>query len=202
MEKNNFGGLLVAIDGPNGVGKTSLIECVVGILSERKYAVCSTKEPTQTRIGAFVREASETITHHSLACLVAADRYHHLSIEVIPHLQNGEIVIIDRYLMSSLALQRMDNVDLDFILDINSRILLPDIQVLVIADEKIIQDRLSKRPLLTRFEKGNRTAEELVLFKDSTHVLKAYGIDTLIVDNSGGLSIPANVILNRLLEAI
>jgi dTMP kinase len=202
MEKNMYGGLLVAIDGPNGAGKSSLIELVVAILSEKKYSVLSTKEPTKTILGLFVREIAETTQKYSLACLVAADRYQHLSNEIIPHLINGDIVIMDRYVLSSLALQRMDNVDLAFILDINSRIVLPDVQVLVIADEKIIQERLSTRPILTRFEKGNRTAEELSMFNEGTSVLYSFGVDTLIVDNGGDLTISADLIIKRIMEAL
>ena len=50
----------------------------------------------------------------ALACLVAGDRHHHLATEIRPpSCQAGAIVISDRYLPSSLVLQRMDGVDQD-----------------------------------------------------------------------------------------
>ncbi|MEU6071861.1 hypothetical protein ABZ864_47440 [Streptomyces sp. NPDC047082] len=44
----------------------------------------------------------------AMACLVAADRYHHLAQEIRPALQRGNVVLCDRYIASSLVLQVID----------------------------------------------------------------------------------------------
>ena len=48
----------------------------------------------------------------ALACLVAGDRHHHLATEIRPALAAGQLLRRDRYVPSSLVLQRMDGVDL------------------------------------------------------------------------------------------
>jgi dTMP kinase len=115
MKVNDYGGLFVAFDGPNGVGKSTLIQCVSSALAGNGFEVFATKEPTDSQLGHFVRKISEHLDGESLACLVAADRYHHLKEVVIPQLVAGKIVITDRYVLSSLILQCMDNVTTDFV---------------------------------------------------------------------------------------
>jgi thymidylate kinase-like protein len=48
---------------------------------------------------------------HALACLYAADRYHHVETEIRPRIEAGAIVITDRYIPSGLVIQRFDGVD-------------------------------------------------------------------------------------------
>lgn len=116
MIKNDYGGLFIAFDGPNGVGKSTLIEYVQAALSESGMNVWVTKEPTDTQLGKFTRQIAETLGGEGLTCLVSADRYQHLINEIIPKLEEKRIVLTDRYILSSLILQRMDNVDVNFVL--------------------------------------------------------------------------------------
>lgn len=62
-------GFFVAVDGPNGVGKSTLIESVKTRLEFRGYATYMTKEPTNTECGSFVRKFAESHSGISLACL-------------------------------------------------------------------------------------------------------------------------------------
>ena len=88
-----------------------------------------------------MREYAERFDGISVACLVAADRYQHLRDEIVPQLEKGKIVITDRYVLSSLILQRMDEVSEEFILALNNEIVQPDLQVAVFADRDVIQNR-------------------------------------------------------------
>lgn len=154
-EKNKTKGFFVAIDGPNGVGKTTLLEAIEKSIKNEKILVYKTKEPTNSVLGRFIREISEKITGDSLAYLVSADRYEHLKNEIIPELEKGKIVITDRYILSFLILQVMDGVKDNFIFNLNSKIIKPDLQLAIFADEKVIQERLEQREKLTRFERNN-----------------------------------------------
>ncbi len=98
-------GLFVVFDGPNGVGKTTLVNEVATQLRQQGYNVLATKEPTRSPLGQFVRNAEEKCRGKTLAYLVAADRQFHLEQEILPALDRGMIVLSDRYIPSSLVLQ-------------------------------------------------------------------------------------------------
>lgn len=200
MYKNSYGGLLVAIDGPNGVGKTTLIKNVEKYLLEQKEKICVTKEPSASRIGDFTRQVAEDIGGYSLACLVAADRYEHLKQEVIPKLNEGYIVIMDRYILSSLVLQRIDNVETTYILAINDKIVLPDLQFAIYADSAVIRKRLGDRDMLTRFEKGNKTEQEIFYLIEGSDELKKMGIPVIRIDNSQNLERNVILITKRIIQ--
>lgn len=180
-------GFLVAIDGPNGVGKSTLIESIKTRLEFRGHVIYTTKEPTNTECGSFVRKFAESHSGIGLACLVAADRYEHIENEILPELKKGKIVITDRYILSSLILQQMDGVSGDFLLDLNSEIIKPDLQVAVFADEDILQKRLSERNALTRFEKGNQSYNELFYMNKGIVELEKRNVDVLCINNNANL---------------
>ena len=191
MNKNLYSGKLIAVDDPNGAGKTTIIQELKKELEKRRIEACFTKEPTDNELGCFVREYAERFDGISVACLVAADRYQHLRDEIVPQLEKGKIVITDRYVLSSLILQRMDEVSEEFILALNNEIVQPDLQVAVFADRDVIQNRLKERSCLTRFEKGNKTNKELEYMEKGIQVLQEQGIDVfqLINDNNLGDSV-------------
>ena len=187
MIKHAYTGKFIAIDGPNGVGKSATIERLKYILETQGKSVYTTKEPTETNLGQFVRNYAESNVGIELACLVAADRYSHLKNEILPQLQKGKIVITDRYFLSSLILQRMDNVDLDYIFNINAEILYPDLQRALTADEETIKKRLSTRTTLTRFEVNDQTRNEIKFLEQAIQIIKNYDIPLLCINNNDNL---------------
>lgn len=187
MNKNLYSGKLIAIDGPNGTGKTTIINELKKELEKRGIDTCFTKEPTENELGCFVREYAEKCDGISVACLVAADRYQHLKDEIVPQLEKGKIVITDRYVLSSLILQRMDKVSERFILALNNEIIQPDLQIAVFADSDVIQNRLKERSCLTRFEKGDKTDIELEYMERGIQVLQEQGIDVFRLTNDNNL---------------
>ena len=138
-------GFLEAVDGPNGVGKSTLIQAIKTTMETMGFLIYTTREPTNTEFGNFVRKYAENHSGISLACLVAADRYEHIRNEIIPELNKGKAVITDRYVLSSLILQGIDDVRDSFILNLNSEIVKPDLQVAVFANEDILQKRLAEQ---------------------------------------------------------
>ena len=204
MKKNTTKGFFIAIDGPNGAGKTVLLEEIEKSMKKRikdkNIQFYKTKEPTNSVLGKFVRDISEVVTGNSLACLVSADRYEHLKNEIIPELKKGKIVITDRYILSSLILQVMDGVKESFILNLNSKIIKPDLQLAIFAEEKIIQNRLKQRDKLTRFEKNNQSKKEINNMEKGIEKLKKLNIEVLSINNNDDLEYNANKIVDYIIE--
>lgn len=193
---NNTVGFFVAIDGPNGVGKSTLIAGVKDKMETAGYTVYTTKEPTDTDLGGFIRKFAENHSGRSLACLVAADRYEHISSEIIPELKKGALVITDRYVLSSLILQGMDGVSDTFILSLNSDIIKPDLQLAVFANEEVLQKRLAERTVLTRFEKGNQSNQELSYMELGIVELEKLDVNVMRINNNDNLEINVEKIID------
>ena len=77
-------GRFIVIEGPNGVGKTTVAASLAEHLRRRGSAVHVTREPSGTALGELVRSAESHLSGRALALAVAADRYAHLEQEVIP----------------------------------------------------------------------------------------------------------------------
>jgi len=157
-------GMLITIDGPGGVGKSTTAELVAKVLDDRAIPVHTTTEPTHTALGQHIRAGTDTYRGMALACLVAGDRHHHLAAEILPALRAGKIVVCDRYLPSSLVLQVIDGLESDTVWRLNAGVYVPDVAVLLNADPAVIADRLHQRGAHSRFERqpgASRTESDL-----------------------------------------
>ena len=182
---NQQRGHFIALDGPGGVGKSTTLTALAQHLRERGHRVHTTTEPSTSPLGQFTRTHADHIHGHALACLVAADRYHHISTEIRPHRDAGDTVLCDRYLGSTLVVQRLDGVPEPFLLALNTDILLPDLAVLLTADPPTITQRLAARGAHHRFEHDPEApGREVELYARAERTLTGLGIRVLTVDTS------------------
>lgn len=199
MIPNHYCGKLIAIDGPNGAGKSTIINGLKSRLAELDISSYFTKEPTETEIGLFIRQFAESNSGLPLAYLVGADRYYHLEKEIIPKLQKGFWVFTDRYVLSSLILQCMDGVSSKQICQINDKVITPDLQIVVWADEKTLQARLKEREVLTRFEQGEKSCNELAMMQAGVDMLESMGVNCLHLYNDSNLNDNIECVVKRVL---
>ena len=178
-------GRFIVIDGPNGVGKTTVTASLAEHLRRRGSAVHITREPSGTALGELVRSAESYLSGRALALAVAADRYAHLEQEVIPALRAEEDVISDRYVKSSLVLQRLDGLSLAEIWSYNAHVLIPGISVYLEDDSAVINARLRRRPALSRLENEGSPARELDLYQDAYRFLERQGWPQVVIDCHG-----------------
>lgn len=181
-------GLFVTIDGPNGSGKTSLARAVEAVLTGRGDPVYSTAQPSGSALGKLARAAEPEVRGRALACLVAADRHHQLTEHILPALRRGDVVLCDRYVESSLVLQRLDGVGVDYILGVNSGIVRPDIRIRLLADEGVLRARLAERApgRDRRFERApDGPRRELALYAEADELLTAaYDVAAEVYDTT------------------
>ena len=103
-------GFLVSLEGPEGAGKTSVLEALIPVLEDRGVEVLSTREPGGVLIGEKIREVILDPSHTEMdpkteLLLYIASRRQHLVEKVLPALATGKLVIMDRFIDSSVAYQ-------------------------------------------------------------------------------------------------
>ncbi|WP_171113646.1 MULTISPECIES: dTMP kinase [unclassified Streptomyces] len=176
-------GTFVTVDGPGGVGKSTLVSTLADMLRGHGHRVHATCEPSTRPIGAFTRAHADEIGGHALACLVAADRYDHLDHEIHPWLADGYTVVCDRYLASTLVVQRLDDVPEPFLLALNDGITLPDLAVILTAEPHVITQRLTTRGAHHRFERDPSVpTRELALYEQAAETLRGMNVPVLVLD--------------------
>ncbi|GGU84965.1 dTMP kinase [Lentzea flava] len=181
-------GLLITLDGPKGAGKSTTARNVGRDLERRGLAVHVTTQPSRNQLGEIARSKTDTYRGLTLACLVAADRYHHLAHELRPRRDAGEIVICDRYVASSFVLQQMDGVPLDFVEAINAHADLPDLAVILTADPTIAAARIARRGSHDRFHTDVSTsAREVELYSKAAKRLAELGHEVVTLDTTGAM---------------
>ncbi len=172
-------GRFVTVEGPNGVGKSTIVAEVCLQLQEREYPVLHTKELTPR----FVRSNEESCRGYDLALLIAEDRAYHLQEEILPALAGGKIVVCDRYIETSLVCQGMDGVPQVAIWELNCHFLVPDLSIHLIASADVLGERLAQRKTLTRFEREATPSDELIFYQTARDFLQLHGFNITVIDN-------------------
>jgi dTMP kinase len=103
-------GLLLALEGGEGVGKSTQARLLAIWLRDQGFDVVATHEPGATKIGMRLRAllldtAHTGLSPHAETLMYAADRAEHVALVIAPALARGAVVVTDRYVDSSLAYQ-------------------------------------------------------------------------------------------------
>jgi dTMP kinase len=106
MKKGKF----ITVEGPEGAGKTTIIDMLASNLAEEGYQVLQTREPGGIEIAEQIRSVildkkNTKMDPRTEALLYAAARRQHLAEKVKPALDEGYIILCDRFIDSSLAYQ-------------------------------------------------------------------------------------------------
>ena len=103
-------GLFITLEGPDGSGKSTIIKLISDYLRNKGIDFIVTREPGGTQIGEEIRhivldEKNINMGRETEALLYAASRAQHIHEKIRPSLEEGKLVICDRFLLSSLAYQ-------------------------------------------------------------------------------------------------
>ena len=103
-------GIFISIEGPDGSGKSTQINNIKEFFKKRGMEVIFTREPGGTLIGERIREILLDKTHTEMdpmteAMLYAAARAQHVAQVIKPALNDGKVVVCDRFVDSSIAYQ-------------------------------------------------------------------------------------------------
>ena len=160
---NKFTGKFIALDGPDGCGKTTQVKLLVDWLTKQGIDAVSFREPGATAIGEKIRQILLNPEHIAMdtsteVLLYMAARVQLWSEKIAPALKENKCVILDRWLSSTCAYQGyaggfgMDKV-LGIAEDSLERVW-PDLTIILDVDLKTASKRLNRE--LDRMEqKGN-----------------------------------------------
>jgi dTMP kinase len=103
-------GFFITFEGMEGSGKSTQVGLLGSRLKEEGFDIVATREPGGTRIGELIRNITHgrenvDLTVVAEAYLMAAARAQLVREIIAPALKNGKIVIVDRFIDSSLAYQ-------------------------------------------------------------------------------------------------
>lgn len=145
-------GLFIVFEGGEGTGKTTAIDSIYNWIIENKFKCIKTREPGGIKISEQIRQVILDIENKSMdsrteALLYAAARRQHLVEKVIPALEEGTIVLCDRFIDSSLVYQGYArNLGIEEVMSINKFAIgeyMPDLSILFDLDPKIGLERIN-----------------------------------------------------------
>ena len=106
----DMNGLLIVFEGPDGSGKTTVLEKVYNKLSNEGYDIYKFREPGGTEISEKIREIildndNIKMSDRCEALLYAASRAQLIEEKLRPLLEKGSIILCDRFVLSSMLYQ-------------------------------------------------------------------------------------------------
>jgi dTMP kinase len=173
-------GCFICVEGLDGCGKTTQTKLLVRKLRKMGYAAVYTAEPSSGKIGQFIRKyclhGEKRVSAIVEALLFAADRFEHVKNEIIPALNEGKVVVSDRYVYSSLAYQGAAGLDLKWIKEINQHAIRPDLAIFVDVEPDIAIKRLkSKKSVMEDLETQKKVRSAYLDFVKSGELVKIDG---------------------------
>ncbi len=154
-------GLFITFEGPDGSGKTTLTTRLADYLTNNNKKVLLTREPGGIGISEKIREiildpVNDKMDDRTEALLYAASRRQHLVEKVLPAVNEGKIVLCDRFVDSSLAYQGYARgIGIEEVLNINLFAIdnhMPDLTIFIDVDPMIGLSRVGTRGAKDRLE--------------------------------------------------
>lgn len=165
-------GIFIVLEGPDGSGKSTMANMIGEYYKEKGRDIVFTREPGGTPISEKIRDIildnnNIEMSYTTEALLYAAARAQHVSEKIVPWLEQGKVVISERYVYSSLVYQgigRKLGVDkVKMINDFATNSLKPDLVLFFDIDpEKALNRKLSN-------ESGDRLENEKLSFHQSVY---------------------------------
>ncbi|MFV1951238.1 MAG: dTMP kinase [Nitrospinota bacterium] len=159
-------GILIAIEGIDGAGKTTQSKRLESDLATEGYRVIYLKEPTDSKWGKKIREIAQVGRDNTPPdeelYLFTEDRKEDVHRNIMPALEEKKIVIMDRYYISSIAYQGALGIDIKRITEMNEEFApVPHLAIILEVEPKVGILRITRG----RGEKNNYFEREKDLKK-------------------------------------
>lgn len=186
-------GQFVAIEGLDGSGGTTQLARLAVALEQRGRVVVRTREPSDGPVGRLIRaqlaapgaaapDAEPPVGDDVLPYLFAADRRDHLDRVVLPGVARGDVVLTDRYALSSFAYQAEAH-GLDRVMALNHGFPPPQVTVmLALAPERCLARIEARGGTRDRFETLDRLRRILDAYTAAIHRCRELGWTIVEID--------------------
>ncbi len=138
-------GILIAVEGIDGAGKTTQVELLRQFLQQHEQACVSSKEPTDGQWGRMIRATAATgrLPLDEELSLFIRDRKEHIETLIAPSLAAGKIVILDRYFYSTIAYQGSRGARWQDVENLMTFAPVPDVTLILDADPDVTLGRIT-----------------------------------------------------------
>ena len=176
-------GKFYALEGGEATGKTTTSKALKDLLTKDGYEVIITREPGGIASAESIRDniMNFEIDSKTELFLYLASRREHLVKKIIPALEEGKIVICDRFYLSSLAYQGCGReLGIESVRNLNDFMcegILPDLNVLIDIPVNVSKERKAKVKDINRLDLEN----------DSFHNRVREGYNRLVNENKDNI---------------
>lgn len=190
--------MLIAIEGIDGAGKTTIVKFLEDELKKRGYNVVTFKEPTESEWGRKIRQAfkDRSLKPEKELELFLKDREWNVKHNILPALKAGKIVIMDRYYCSTIAYQGARGIDPESIRKLNEKFPKPDL--VIILD---IKPETAIRRIMRRGDKPNKF-EDLEYLKRVREIFLSLRNNVVVVNAERPIEEVKREVLDIVLEHI
>ncbi|MFH0848301.1 MAG: dTMP kinase [archaeon] len=196
MERSK--GFFIVLDGIDGCGKSLHSRILRDELVRAGYRTALTTEPSKGTVGRFIKNSVlklRKLPPEIETLLFAADRFDHLHHQVLPLLDRGHVVVSDRYVHASLAYQGAQGIDLDWIREVNSFSVKPDLSIYLDVEPEVgLGRKRGARSVLETLDLQRKV-------RDIFHKLVSSG-QMIAVDANGPINDVKHRILSLVLETL
>ena len=202
-------GVFITFEGPDGSGKTTQIRLLAEYLDAKGYPVVMTREPGGTRISEDIRSIildpeNKEMDDMNEALLYAAARAQHVAQLIKPSVEEGKIVLSDRFMDSSIAYQGYGRDLGDKIRIINEYAVAgmhPDLTFFLDLSAEAGISRANKRQKLDRLEQESIDFHKKV-YEGYLALSKIYSDRYVIIDASRSIEEISKDIIGKFQEYI
>jgi dTMP kinase len=168
-------GAFIVLEGPEGGGKTSHARALAVRLTEAGYPTVLTREPGGTQLGNVIRElvlsaGAAGVSAHGEVLLYCAARAQLVEEVLRPNLEQGQVVVSDRFSYSTIAYQGHGRgLDVDAVsatVSFATGGLEPDLCILLDLPPRVGLERKRGAFLTGAVEEWNRFEEEEISFHE------------------------------------
>ena len=154
-------GRFITLEGGEGVGKTTNIAYIQGLLEEQNIPLLLTREPGGTTLAEHIRQLlldkeQESIAEQTELLMMFAARAQHIKHVIKPALEQGTWVLCDRFTDATYAYQgggrNMALTSIQWLENFVQGDLRPDLTLLLDAPVQLGMQRAKQRGKLDRFE--------------------------------------------------